>query len=413
VNNQNMVVRETGRTTALNNKMKKSNITHEGGKKNEAASALKETHRGRVKSDFPKHTLDEALRVARALSDKNGGQPLPPTDTAIALGISPGSSEFRTLLSSSIKYGLTSGSFNSEKVALEPGGRDIVEPTSPDDGRHALEKAVLAPATFKAIYEYFRGKKLPEEVFFQNTLVRELGVPREHAGKCVAVFLKNVERVGLVRTASTGKWLSTGVQADFVPLQTPLTEMAGGGSDEQSGNGSSESLEEIISARAAAKVAPDDQPDPRLNRVFVTHGKNVAFIAPIKDLLTFGQLEPVVAIERESVAKPVPEKVMNDMRTCGAAIIHIENESKTDASGKEQALLNSNVLIEIGAAMALYGRRYIFLVKEGVELPSNVRGLYEVRYAGDKLDGEDTIRLLRAINELKKEPLPDSMILKQ
>jgi predicted nucleotide-binding protein len=67
------------------------------------------------------------------------------------------------------------------------------------------------------------------------------------------------------------------------------------------------------------------------------------------------------------------------------------------------------VLIEIGAAMALYGRRYIFLVKEGVELPSNLRGLYEVRYAGDKLDGEVTIRLLKAINEMKKEPLPDSV----
>ena len=75
----------------------------------------------------------------------------------------------------------------------------------------------------------------------------------------------------------------------------------------------------------------------------------------------------------------------------------------------EQSLVNQNVLIEIGAAMALYGRRFILLVKEGVELPSNLHGLYEVRYAGDKLDGDVTIRLLKAINEMKKEPLPGSV----
>lgn len=151
--------------------------------------------------------------------------------------------------------------------------------------------------------------------------------------------------------------------------------------------------------------------DSRLTRVFITHGKNKAFITPIRDLLTFGQLEAVVAVERESVARPVPEKVMNDMRTCGAAIIHIEDELRlVDVEeAKPHILLNQNVLIEIGAAMALYGKRFILLVKEGVELPSNLSGLYEVRYGGDKLDGDVTIRLLKAINELKKEPLPSSI----
>lgn len=30
---------------------------------------------GRVQSDFPKNTLDEALRVPKALYEANGGQP--------------------------------------------------------------------------------------------------------------------------------------------------------------------------------------------------------------------------------------------------------------------------------------------------------------------------------------------------
>jgi predicted nucleotide-binding protein len=43
------------------------------------------------------------------------------------------------------------------------------------------------------------------------------------------------------------------------------------------------------------------------------------------------------------------------------------------------------------------------LVKEGVKLPSNLQGLYEVRYSGDSLDGTVTIKLLEAINAMKSE----------
>jgi predicted nucleotide-binding protein len=95
------------------------------------------------------------------------------------------------------------------------------------------------------------------------------------------------------------------------------------------------------------------------------------------------------------------------MRSCGAAIIHVDAEQKMiDSDAKEHIVLNPNVLIEIGAAMALYGRRFILLVKEGIKLPSNLQGMYEVRYSGEALDGQATIKLLEAINDIKNHPLP-------
>src|SRR6266550_4665244 len=101
------------------------------------------------------------------------------------------------------------------------------------------------------------------------------------------------------------------------------------------------------------------------------------------------------AVERQSVSKPVPEKVMDDMRSCGAAIIHVDaDRTITDTEGTQHVLLNPNVLIEIGAAMAFYGRRFILLVREGVKLPSNLQGLFEVRYSDETLDANSTIRLL-------------------
>lgn len=99
---------------------------------------------------------------------------------------------------------------------------------------------------------------------------------------------------------------------------------------------------------------------------------------------------------------------MGLMRSCGAAIIHVDLEKTvTHKDEQEHQILNPNVLIEIGAAQALYGRRFILLVKEGVKLPSNLQGLYEVRYAGEKLDASDAFKLLEPMQDIQNHPIPD------
>jgi predicted nucleotide-binding protein len=144
------------------------------------------------------------------------------------------------------------------------------------------------------------------------------------------------------------------------------------------------------------------QVKPPSNRVFITHGRNKEIVAQIKELLSFGNFQPVISVEHETVSKPVPDKVMDEMRSCSAAIVHVGTEMKVlDAEGKEHRILNPNVLIEIGACMALYGRRFILLVERGVTLPSNLQGLYEVRYEGTTLDYEATMKLLKAFNDFK------------
>jgi hypothetical protein len=56
--------------------------------------------------------------------------------------------------------------------------------------------------------------------------------------------------------------------------------------------------------------------------------------------------------------------------------------------------------------MAFYGRRFILLVHESVKLPSNLQGLFEVRYSGQTLDASATIKLLEAIKDIKNYALP-------
>lgn len=138
------------------------------------------------------------------------------------------------------------------------------------------------------------------------------------------------------------------------------------------------------------------------NRVFITHGKNSKILEQVKEIVAYGKFAPVIAKEHETAAKPVPDKVLDDMRSCQAAVIHVGTDGVLyDKDENEIPQINSNVLIEIGAAMALYGRNFILLVEDGLELPSNLQGLYECRYKGDELGGEATMKLLKAFNEFK------------
>jgi predicted nucleotide-binding protein len=138
------------------------------------------------------------------------------------------------------------------------------------------------------------------------------------------------------------------------------------------------------------------------NKVFITHGKNQKVLDQIKDIVAYGSYEPVVAKDRESAAKPVPDKVMDDMRLCAAAVIHVSAEGTyKDSKGVEHPKINDNVLIEIGAAMALYKRNFILVVEDGLTLPSNLQGLYECRYTGDELSSAATMKLLKAFREFR------------
>jgi hypothetical protein len=77
-----------------------------------------------------------------------------------------------------------------------------------------------------------------------------------------------------------------------------------------------------------------------------------------------------------------------------------------DGGRSDEPRLGSDVLIEIGAAMALFGRNFILLVEEGVTLPANLRGLCECRYSGRELDMPATMTLFKAFNDFTRPARP-------
>jgi predicted nucleotide-binding protein len=354
--------------------------------------------RGRLlQSDVPAFPLDEAMRVAEALQDY-GGAPTRPLDVATALGISPSSSQFIMLTSAATAYGVTEGSSKSEYIALSDLGRRIVAPTEEGDDLRARREALLRPRIVREFLERYDGKPLPSDQIAKNVLV-QLGVPPTATDRTLELVLTNAEALGLLVQIKGKRYVRLDASPSVGSITSPMAEppwVPAADAEDDS---------ETYVVDEAPPISPPASPlQEANNRVFVTHGRNTDIVEQIKKILRFGKFDPVVSVERQSTAKPVPDKVMDDMRGCSAGIMHVSLERKLiDDQGNEYPLVNQNVLIEIGAAMALYGRRFVLLVEKGVSLPSNLQGLYEVRYEGDRLDAEATMKLLEAFDSFRSE----------
>lgn len=368
--------------------------------KNEIEVEVQDQQKGRSRisqSDVPAYSLEHALRIPRTIFENYAGHATSPLRVASAMNVQPGNSGFRMLCGASIAYELTEGGYNAPEIKLTSLGKRIVRPTSEGDDIAAKREALLKPRVVREFLTRYDNSPLPKDNIAQNVL-NDIGVPTERTSEVLASIIESAEALGLI-TEIRGK--------RYVDLNgySPSSE-AGDNSPERTSNAESVTQPPTHDIRVdSLAIAVAGADNAKLRRVFITHGKNKEFVDPIRQLLTFGEMEAVVSVEKQSVSQPVPEKVMNDMRSCGAAIIHVEDELiLIDQEAKEHVVLNPNVLIEIGAAMALYGKRFILLVKDGVKLPSNLQGLYEVRYTGASLDGTATIKLLQSINEMKKTP---------
>ncbi len=355
-----------------------------------------------LQSDVPSHSLSQALRIPRAIADHYAYEPVTPLDLAAALEMTPNSGQFRTLCGAAIAYGLTSGGAKSARIELTELGMKIVRPKRENEDSEAKREALLHPSVLGEFLRKYNQSPLPREDIGANVLVT-LGVPKDRARDVLSLAIEGAEAVGLIKTIKGKR---------YIDITSPLVPAA----PEEGQEGEPDTVEVETRQLSQDTGKPPTQKMPpigpraqsRNRKVFISHGSNTGFVETIKKLLSFGELEPVVCVECASVSQPVPDKVMADMRQCGAAIIHVDAEVVLlDKDANERVVLNPNVLIEIGAAMALYGRRFILLTKDGIRLPSNLQGLYEVRYSGETLDGAATIQLLEAINDMKNHTLPE------
>src|SRR6266852_5060017 len=339
-------------------------------------------------ADFPQATLQQAQKIASAIVDNFGGEHGSPPDIALALGISPTSSAWPPLAGASVAYGLTEGGVNANIIKLTNLGKKLVTREEEGEDVAARREAILKPRILKEFFERYRRAKLPNDVIAVNVL-KALGLTADRVQSALEIIKVNGRYAGIIRETPTGPFVN--LDSPGVPEQ-----------DSVAPESKTPEEEKLRPSALPASPAATSHFDTKLNRVFISHGKQKAIVGQIKELLSFGNFEPVVSVERESTAIPVPEKVFEDMRSCGAGVIHVGAEGKyLDKDGNEHSKINDNVLIEIGAAMALYGKKVILLVEKGVPLPSNLQGLYRCDFEGDRLDYDATMKLLKTFSQFR------------
>jgi hypothetical protein len=144
---------------------------------------------------------------------------------------------------------------------------------------------------------------------------------------------------------------------------------------------------------------PPAAPPERL-RAFISHGKNMDIVEQVETMLGLADIDTEIAEEEETTAIPVPDKVLDAMRRCGAGIIVVSvEEGKQNGAG--QYAINQNVLIEIGAAFVLYDRKVVLVWDTRLPIPSNLQGLYRCEYEGDELTWGAGMKLMKAIQKFK------------
>jgi predicted nucleotide-binding protein len=280
-------------------------------------------------------------------------------------------------------------------MKLLPLGRRLVAPEAEGEDVAARREAILRPRLLKEFFEKYRRAKFPSDMIAGNVL-RSMGLPADRVENALTIIKENGRYAGIIRETPTGPFINLESPGVPAPTATPALPEQGALDETPVEDRKPPSLD------AATPAAPDPKALAKANRVFISHGKQRSIVGQIKELLEFGNFDPVVSVEREATAIPVPEKVFEDMRSCGAGVIHVGPEGKyLDPSGNELTKLNDNVLIEIGAAMALYGKKVILLVEKGVTLPSNLQGLYRCEFNGDRLEYDATMKLLKTFSQFR------------
>ncbi|MEV8546274.1 hypothetical protein [Streptomyces sp. NPDC051572] len=171
-----------------------------------------------INRPYPRKPLEEALRIAQAIKEYNGGNPWPPQQVAEALNAGKGSSNFFYLTASSRDFGLTAGTRDSSEISLTPLGRQAAYPSSREDEREALIKAFFSVEIFHRVVDHFNGSKLPEERFLTNTLQTSFGIPPEIHNEFIDLFQKNCRFLGIgsdfeIGARGTGQTLQVAVSS--------------------------------------------------------------------------------------------------------------------------------------------------------------------------------------------------------
>jgi hypothetical protein len=147
-------------------------------------------------SPYPRHPVEKALRIPKAILDQHAGKAATVGEAASFVG-SKAHGPFRVEASSALKWGFLD---RPESGKLQPSVRakQILRPQSPSDVTDGYRQAILAAPIISDVYKHYRGENLPDDEFLKNTVVETYKVPAEKFDEFKSIFLESLETAELL-----------------------------------------------------------------------------------------------------------------------------------------------------------------------------------------------------------------------
>ena len=154
------------------------------------------------KSYYPPKSLKKAMIISKTIFEKNAGKPIFRVTLAEELKFTSGSRLFRDLITASAGYGLTSGSYISEKITLEPTGTGLAQgETEP------VYSALFSIDVFQKFYDNFGSggsRGIPSEKAARDFLQNECGVPESQCKGVLERFIQDAKDWFLIQDIAGG-----------------------------------------------------------------------------------------------------------------------------------------------------------------------------------------------------------------
>lgn len=186
----------------------------------------KRKHKPAITRPYPRRSLEDCVKIAQVIKDKNGGEPWATPEVAKAIGASKGSSTFYYWTAASRDFGLTEGTRDTATIGLRERGRQIVYAASPEAQAEAKREAFLSIDVFRRVVEHYKGAKLPDKQWLSNTLTQTFGLQPEVHDEFIELFQANAKYVGIGNDfdASTTTGLVHGVTTEASSLRRVQSE---------------------------------------------------------------------------------------------------------------------------------------------------------------------------------------------
>ena len=307
---------------------------------------------------------------------------------ADAIGRTPSSSEFKTLLSASRWYGLTTGTEKADVIAPTELGLKVIRPTSDEEKVSALVAATLTPELMGRVLRDYNNSKL-DPGFLKNTLQRTYDVDFDHSEELAEFLVTNAKYSGILRSISG---------SNHILIDNPLSSPTVGSEDEDDGQNNVVPMDATragLEKPAAPLATPVENKLPR--KIFIAHGKNRKPMESLTKLLQRFGVPHVVAVNEAHGGRPISKKVADLMEECSAGIFIFTKDERFLREGAKDNIEevwrpSENVVFELGAASVLWEKKIIILREDGVNFPSDFSDLgYITFHASDLASNTESL----------------------